>query len=263
MSIAIDWQALDPAILGPAFCAGLLVLATHVPLGREVLKRGIIFIDLAIAQIAGLGMLAAQLQDWAPGGWGTQLAAGGAALSGALLLGWLEQRCAKRQEALIGVVFVLAATASLLLVAHNPHGGEHMQTLLSGQILWTDWPQLLPVALGYAVLLALWFGIAAMRRGFGFYLLFALAITASVQLVGVYLVFTSLIVPALATAERGNGLALAWGIGAVGYGGGLLLSALFDLPSGPAIVWCIVMVALLLSVVSRHHEQPGGNMGCN
>ena len=251
--LGIDWQALDPSILGPAFCAGLLVLATHVPLGREVLKRGIIFIDLAIAQIAGLGMLTAQIHDWRLGGWGVQLTAAGSALLGALLLGWLDSHWPKVQEALIGIIFVLAATASLLLIAHNPHGGEHIKELLSGQILWVGWSQLIPVAALYALLLALWFGLPRLRGGAGFYLIFALAITASVQLVGVYLVFTSLIVPALAATGRvqWRALGLAWLIGAVGYALGLLASALADLPSGPAIVWSIAVSALLIGYLLR------------
>ncbi len=255
----IDWQSLDPGILGPAFCAGLLVLATHVPLGREVLKRGIIFIDLAIAQIAGLGMLTAQIHDWRLGGWGVQLTAAGSALLGAMLLGWLDSHWPRVQEALIGIIFVLAATASLLLIAHNPHGGEHIKELLSGQILWVGWSQLIPVAALYALLLALWFALPRLRDGSGFYLIFALAITASVQLVGVYLVFTSLIVPALAAARRGQwpGLGLAWFIGAVGYALGLLASALADLPSGPAIVWSIAVSALVIGHAFRARPTEG------
>ncbi len=253
MPAGIDWQALDPGILAPAFCAGLLVLATHVPLGREVLKRGIIFIDLAVAQIAGLGMLAARLAEWPPDGWETQIAAAGSALLGAMLLGWLESRWPSIQEALIGILFVLAATGSLLLMAHNPHGGEHLKELLSGQILWVDWRQLLPVALLYAVLLIPWFRLPRLRTGFGFYLVFALAITASVQLVGVYLVFTSLIVPALVAREKADwrGLAIAWLVGISGYALGLVASALADLPSGPAIVWCIALSALTIGAAMR------------
>ncbi len=259
---ALDWQALDPTILGPAFCAGLLVLATHVPLGREVLKRGIIFIDLAVAQIAGLGMLAAQINEWTLHGWGVQASAAGSALLGAMLLGWLESHWPRVQEALIGIIFVLAATASLLLIAHNPHGGEHIKELLSGQILWVDWRQLIPVTLLYLVLLLLWFRMPRVRSGFGFYLIFALAITASVQLVGVYLVFTSLIVPALATRERDDwrGLGNAWLIGICGYALGLVISALVDLPSGPTIVWSIAFCALtigaLLHGLSRRSTIP-------
>ncbi len=255
--MTIHWQALDLSILGPAFIAGALVLATHVPLGREVLRRGIIFIDLAIAQIAGLGMLAAQVNDWDLHGWGPQLAAAGSALGGAWLLGWLEQRWPDIQEALIGIVFVMAATGSLLLIAHNPHGGEHIQELLSGQILWAEPRQLISTALLYGPLLLAWIFFPGVRQGFGFYFIFALCITASVQLVGVYLVFTSLIVPALASQKRAfwSGLLQGWIIGTLGYACGLMFSAMADLPSGPVIVWVMAMVALLWTLLGKQTSK--------
>jgi len=113
-------SAIDLAILLPAFAAGLLVLATHVPLGAQVLRKGIVFIDLAIAQIAALGVIVAGLLDIAPGGWQVQVAAAVAAIAGALLLTWTEKRWPEVQEAQIGVLFVLAATAGILLLAKNP-----------------------------------------------------------------------------------------------------------------------------------------------
>ena len=142
----MNLDALTLGILAPAFLAGLLVLATHVPLGAQVLKRGIVFIDLAIAQIAGLGVIAADFMGFEPQGWAVQLAALGAALFGALLLTWTERRWPEVQEALIGVLFVLAATGGILLLANNPHGGEHLKDLLVGQILWVSFAQLIPVA---------------------------------------------------------------------------------------------------------------------
>lgn len=246
-----DWQSLDPTILGPALAAGLLVLAIHVPLGREVLSRGIIFIDLAVAQIAGLGMLIAQIALPEGSDWITQVAAGGAALGGALLLGWLERHWPETQEALIGVAFILAATAGLLVIAHDNHGGEHIKDLLSGQILWVTWSQLGPIALLYAVLIGLWFSFPRLRGGLGFYILFALAITASVQVVGVYLVFASLILPALASRGQGpvRGLVTGWLTGLAGYLIGLFASALLDLPAGPAVVWGIASSGLLSTLV--------------
>lgn len=246
-----NWEGLDIAILGPACVAGLIVLSTHVPLGRQVLSRGIIFIDLAIAQIAGLGVILAQFLGFDGhgdhgGAYGTQVAAAVAALAGAGLLAWTDKRWPERQEPLIGTLFVLAATGGLLLLANNPQGGEHLKDLLVGQILWVSYPQLVFPALLSAALL----GVMAWRRGrlsgVWFYGLFALAITVSVQLVGVYLVFASLIVPALATAAmQGRGrLALAYGIGVAGYVLGLVLSAVLDLPSGAMIVWTLAAVAL-------------------
>lgn len=249
--MTLNWEGLDLAILGPACVAGLIVLSTHVPLGRQVLSRGIIFIDLAIAQIAGLGVILAQFLGIDAhgdhgGAYGAQVAAAVAALAGAGLLAWTDRRWPERQEPLIGTLFVLAATGGLLLLANNPQGGEHLKDLLVGQILWVSYPQLLFPALLSAALL----GVMAWRRGqlsgVWFYGLFALAITVSVQLVGVYLVFASLIVPALATAAmKGRGrLALAYGIGVAGYVLGLVLSAVLDLPSGAMIVWTLAAVAL-------------------
>ena len=129
--------ALDWGILGPALIAGLLVLATHVPLGTHVLERGIVFIDLAIAQIAGLGVIAADAFGLPEGGLAVQAAAVGAALLGALLLTWTEKRAPEQQEALIGVLFILAACAGILLLAGNPHGGEHLKDLLVGPVSYT------------------------------------------------------------------------------------------------------------------------------
>jgi zinc/manganese transport system permease protein len=238
----VSWSALDWGILGPALIAGLLVLATHVPLGMQVLDRGIVFIDLAIAQIAGLGVIAADTVGLPEGGVAVQAAAVCAALLGAWLLTWTEKRAPQQQEALIGVMFILAACAGILLLAGNPHGGEHLKDLLVGQILWVNKTQLLWLAgLSALLLAALRLGWVARLGRFGFYGAFALAVTASVQLVGVYLVFSSLIIPALATrAHVGRRrYAVAYGVGAVGYGLGLALSALFDLPSGAVIVWTL------------------------
>jgi zinc/manganese transport system permease protein len=245
---------LDLGIVWPALVAGLLVLATHVPLGTQVLDRGIVFIDLAIAQIAGLGVIAADAMGLEAGGLTVQVAAVCAALAGAALLTWTERRAGAQQEALIGVSFVLAASAGLLLLAKNPHGSEHLKDLLVGQILWVGVPQLLALAAVTAVLLLALAAGATRRLGrFGFYATFAVAVTASVQVVGVYLVFTSLIVPALATLrmQGRSRLLAAFAVGAVGYAAGLVLSALFDLPSGPTIVWALAAVALGASRIGR------------
>jgi zinc/manganese transport system permease protein len=243
----VNWSALDWGILGPALIAGLLVLATHVPLGMQVLDRGIVFIDLAIAQIAGLGVIAADTFGLPEGGIAVQASAVCAALLGAWLLTWTEKRAAQQQEALIGVMFILAACAGILLLSSNPHGGEHLKDLLVGQILWVNTAQLLWLAGLSAVLLAaLWLGWVERLGRFGFYGVFALAVTASVQLVGVYLVFSSLIIPALATrALRGRRrYGIAYVVGIAGYALGLALSALFDLPSGAVIVWTLAACAL-------------------
>lgn len=252
MTGALEWS-----ILGPAFVAGLLVLALHVPLGLEVLKRGIIFIDLAIAQIAGLGALAAMLAwpEAAEGGQPLviQLCSLVAALLGAFLLTWTEKRFPDMQEALIGCLFVLAASMALLLVGQNPHGAEHMKDLLAGQILWVSYHQLIMVAVLYVLLLSVWFTRKSSIGHSGFYVVFAMTVTASVQLVGVYLVFASLIMPAL-SVRRFQGrrqLTAGYATGAAGLAVGLIASSLLDLATGPTIVCALALSGLLTFIIRK------------
>ena len=247
----MSWEALDPGILGPALAAGLLVLATHVPLGIQVLARGIVFIDLAIAQMAGTGVIAAHALGGELNGWEVQGAAAAAALAGAVLLTWSERRWPELQEALIGTLFVLAATAGVLLLAGDVRGGEHLRELLVGQILWVGAGQLLPAALLTAALLAAWFGWGPRLGRLGFYLVFALAVTASVQLVGIYLVFASLIVPALATRGARARRRWAYAVGVAGYLLGLALAALADLPPGPLVVWAMALSGVAAAALLR------------
>jgi zinc/manganese transport system permease protein len=244
-------ETIDWSIIAPALVAGLVVLSTHVPLGQEVLNRGIIFIDLAIAQVAGLGVIAAHAMDWDPNGIEVQFAAVGAALLAAVGLNWTEKRWAKIQEPLIGILFILAATGGILLLAGNPHGSEHLKELLVGQILWTTWSTIWPVAILYAVVLAVWY---LLRPRFGvltFYLAFAVVVTASVQIVGIYLVFASLIIPALATTgiRRGNRLFAGYLVGGISYFIGILLSFVLDLPTGAVIVWSMAAVAIVVGIM--------------
>lgn len=235
------------------FIVGLLVLSTHVPLGRRVLARGIIFLDLAVAQLAVLGVVAAHALDLAADGWPTQLAAATAALIGAAALAACERRWPQIQEALIGSTFVVAASAAVLLLAGDPHGGEHLAELLTGQILWATPEQAIRIAALYGGLLALMAWRGERLGGLGFYLLFALAITASVQLVGVYLVFASLILPALAMRclPPRTALPVGWAVGALAYAAGLATSALLDWPAGPAIVIGLAVAALVAAAVRQ------------
>lgn len=242
------FDGLDSSILGPAFAAGLLVLATHVPLGRQVLQRGIIFIDLAIAQIAGVGVIAAHVLHLGDNEFAIQLVAYGAALTGALLLYMCERLWPDVQEAIIGSSFIVAACIGILLLSGNPQAGEHLKELLVGQILWVDYARLLPVAAIYAMVLIIWRLFHGEQRPLLFYLLFAITVTASVQLVGVYLVFASLIIPALSVRQCAAGAGrIAFVLGATAYGCGLVISALLDLPSGAVIVLSLAVLGLLFS----------------
>ena len=232
-------------IILPALLAGLLVLSTHVPFGREVLARGIIFIDLAIAQIAGLGVIIA-FTAGVHEGWEVQLAAVSAALTGAIVLYWAEKMWPDVQEAIIGAAFVIASSASLLLLANHPQGGEHLKEILIGQILWVDYVELIPVAVLYAAVLLLRNYVVSKDNRLLFYLVFAVTITASVQLVGVYLVFASLILPALATIRLKKAqLLTAYIFGVTGYLAGLLIAAWLDLPAGPVIIMVMALITLL------------------
>lgn len=246
---------LQLSILGPALIAGLIVLSTHVPLGQQVLARGIVFIDLAIAQIAGLGVTIAGSFGSEPTGLQVQAAAIGAALAGSVVLTMTERFWPEVQEALIGVLFVLAACVELLLLANNPHGGEHLKDMLVGQILWVSPDTLPPVALLYAAVLAIWFSLRGKLGHFGFYVLFAVVVTQSVQLVGIYLVFASLIIPALAARRFSPAwrLAAGYAVGITGYVSGVVASSLLDLPTGPMIVAALCATFALSVILVKAH----------
>ena len=170
---------IDLGILWPAFVAGLLVTATHAPLGVQVLGRGIVFIDLAIAQVAGLGVIFADSLGFEAQGWGVQGAALAAALAGALLLTWTERRWPEVQEAIIGTTSSSPRARAAAARGPTPTEGS-TEELLFGQILWVNWPRLLAVAL---VMPASWLSVRDGRayRPLGFYLLFASAVTLSVH----------------------------------------------------------------------------------
>lgn len=240
------------SILLPALAAGILVLSTHVLLGQQVLKRGIIFIDLAIAQVAALGAIVAHLNHdiehlpfsnvWMPALF---------ALAGAGFIAWLSKRMADELEAIIGCFYVLAAVAAMLMLSNDPHGAEMLKQLLSGQILWVNWSQLILPACVSVMVLAVIYLRPKLLDGSGFYILFAIVITLSVELVGVYLVFSTLILPALAVNKFGSKyrLVAAYSVGLMGYILGLILSATLDLPSGAAIVATLAVSAILFRFV--------------
>ncbi len=243
-------------ILWPALIAGILVVISHVPMGQQVLARGIVFIDLAIAQVAGLGVIAAHRVGVGVGGWTTQMAAVAAALAGALLLTWTERKRPDAQEALIGILFVLASTAQILVLANDPHGGEDLRDLLAGQILWVSTEQLVRTAVITAVFAVVWFLWRERIGRIGFYVLFALMVTAAVQLVGVYLVFTSLIVPAVATYRHAPNrqLLIGYCLAIASYLAGLAVSVVTDLPSSPVIVWAMAVIGLLVHLTANHRR---------
>lgn len=234
-------------IIGPALIAGQVIALTHALLGLEVLKRGIIFIDLAVAQIAGLGLVMAGSFLKEPSGWVIQLVALTFAILSGLFFRLIEKIMPKQLEAVIGCSFVLSASLALLVLADQPRGGEEIQHLLSGQILFVTWENVLKHAPIYGAILALWFIVPSVRKGIGFYLLFACAITSSVQLVGVYVVFASLILPALAAVNAKHKNITAWSCGVVSVFLGIFAATLYDIPAGPIIVVAYVFTAVLVA----------------
>lgn len=235
---------LQVEILWPAMIAGLIILSTHVPLGREVLQRGIIFLDLAIAQIAAFGVVAANTLWISENSAIPQtLIAVSAAIVGALSLYKIRRLEVRVQEAVIGILFILAATGSILLLATDPHGGEQLKKILVGQILWLQPQELIPLMSAYIIILCVWCGLKKNVGEWLFYPLFAVTITLSTQVVGVYLVFASLIIPSMVTLSHSRPKLKGFIIGAIGYSLGLIFSAVFDLPAGAAIVWGLALVA--------------------
>jgi zinc/manganese transport system permease protein len=253
-------DALSLDIVAPAFLAGLLVLATHVPFGNMVLDRGIVFIDIAIAQVAALGVVLGSSLIDELSGVPAQISAFSAAILASLLLIWTDKRFGTLQEAIIGVVFVVAASLQIIALSANPGGAEHLKELLVGQILLVTVRDLVPIAVVYAAVLAVWMIRDLTRERVLFYTLFAVVITLSVQIVGVLLVFASLIVPALAARSLAPKwrLLVAFNIGVVGYIVGLVLSALKNLPTGATIVCTIVVAAILAAIALGRFARRAG-----
>lgn len=186
-----------------------------------------------------------------------QVSALSAALLGAWLLFLAERRWPEVQEATIGVVFVLAACGGLMILAGNPHGNEHLQDLLVGQIIWVSNAEIGLMAALDVAMLALWWLLRNRFGRLGFYLVFSCIVTAAVQVVGIYLVFASLIVPALATRhlQGRKALAMAYLTGALAYVVGLLVSDQFDLPSGPVVVCALAVCGAFTFALTSHRKR--------
>ena len=242
---------LDIDVLGPALVAGFLVIATHIPLGSIVLDRGIIFIDIALAQVAATGVVFGNLMWGGLSDWVVQASAVGAAIAVAGFLVWTDKRFPVVQEAIIGIVYVTAASVQLMMLAFNPSGAEFLKKLLIGQILWTTPLQLAGVALVYAIALSIWYYRDFSRDRVAFYIVFAVVITLSVQIVGILLVFASLIVPALAarSVRPRWRLLVAFNIGSIGYLIGIAASAVFNTPTGASIVCALVPAAIICAII--------------
>lgn len=242
------------ALLLPALVVGMMVLLTHIALGQEVLKRGIIFIDLAVAQAAALGLVIASLLHVEHGLLKELLAITGA-IAAALLFRKSEKTMPEFQEAFIGVFYVCMATLSLLLLSHHPHGAEQFNTLLSGEMLFVSWQDILHHLPIYILAMAVWHGYSGAKKGLIFYLLFALVITSSVQLVGVFMVFTALITPSLMLSLTGMHWLHGYLISVAALVIGLTLSTLTDYPASQCVILCITLACMLGVYMCRLYKS--------
>lgn len=248
------------SIMAAPTVMAIILVGIHAYLGLHVVSRGVIFVDIALAQVAALGTAVALVLGAEIGGLGAYLAGAGAALLGAALIAATRhQKERVPQEAYIGITYAVAASAMTLFLSRTPHGAEETETLLLGQILWVPWDRVWKTAALYTLLgLLHWlfrrqFGAVSfdparayasgMRvRGwdFFFYATVAAAVTSSVQVAGVLMVFALLVVPAvigslLATSLR-NRLLIGWTSGVIVSILGSIVSYRYDLPTGPAIV---------------------------
>ncbi len=244
------------AMLWLPFLAAVCLVAIHTWFGIQVLARNIVFVDLALAQIAALGATVAFMLGHAAQGGASFAYSFAFTLAAALLLAFTRQWAGRvPQEALIGVIYVMAAATAFLLVDQAPQGAEHIKQILTGNILTVGGDDLILIAPLYAMV-----GIVhALLRNqltspqsgwwwdFFFYASFGLVVTSSVALAGVLLVFSFLIIPAaigLLYAERlSRQLAIGWAAGSLASLAGLVLSYCLDLPTGATMV-CVFGAAL-------------------
>jgi zinc/manganese transport system permease protein len=233
-------------ILAP--CAALLAACVLLaPLGAQVLTRGVVFIDLALAQVAACGVLVTALLVDHPPLWMTSASAAIAALAGAALVWWLARRWPEQREALIGLVYVAGAGLSVIAAGFEPHGRERLTTLLTADVLWAPWQGVALLA-GAALVVLIASATGAMRRDRVFFPVFALALSAAVPVLGLYLVFALLIAPALWT-RRGFGLGYAAAAAALVSGAGLAMSWRWDLPSGACVAVSLCALGLSATLV--------------
>jgi zinc/manganese transport system permease protein len=247
------------ALLWPPFLVALCLIGIHTYFGIQVLERKVIFVDLALAQIAALGTTVAFMLGHPAQGMATYFYSLLFTLLAALVLAFTRKWSGRiPQEALIGVIYVAAAALAILLIDRAPQGAEHLKQILTGNILTSGTGELItivPIYLGIALLHCQLRGRLASGEGswladFVFYASFGVVVTSSVGVAGVLLVFSFLIMPAavgvLYAESMPRQLAIGWIVGAPACAAGLLASYVFDLPTGAAMV-CALAAALALA----------------
>ena len=233
-----------PWWVAPTLALGLGVM-TLAPLGHQVLQRGVVFMDLAVAQ--GAAAAALWLGTWIdhPGPGLVQLAALTGAWLSATVVALVVRRWPDQREALIGLLYVLGACLALLGTWFDPHGRDRMAQLLAADLLWVEPKQLWPLLVAAVVTQCLQRQLGACRWAADawFFTAFAGAAAVTVPVLGLWVVFTALMVPAL-WLQRGTSQLTATAIAGGGACAGLLLSALLDGPSGTLVALCMALTGL-------------------
>ena len=256
----MDSEAL--LFLAPPFAMCLVMVGIHCYLGLHILAREVIFVDLSLAQVAALGSVVAMLFDFDHHDTMTYFISLACTILAALFLalaGSLRKKLS--QEALIGILYAFACAFSILLLDKVSHGAEHIKYALVGQLLWVSWPSVLKVTIIYAVvaLVHFIFRKQLLENSFGknhhwkwdfiFYASFGVIITSSVNMAGVLLVFSFLIVPSVLSSlffkAMAHRLLFGWGVGFLLSVLGMGLSYKLDLPAGTLIVVIFTMIPLL------------------
>jgi zinc/manganese transport system permease protein len=251
----------------------IILTGIHCYLGIHVVSRGVIFVDLSLAQVAALGTTIALLAGYEINSGISYLFSLGFTLVGAALFAlWRYKDERIPQEALIGIVYAVATAAAILALDRSPHGHEEIKSMLVGSVLFVSWSGVLKTMSIYAAVALVhiyfrkqFFQISlepekARAEGrkiwfwdFIFYATFGLVVTSSVQIAGVLLVFSYLIVPAVIGMMFFKDilprLLLGWGVGIVASTAGIASSALMDLPTGATIVATFGVVLVLAAVV--------------
>jgi zinc/manganese transport system permease protein len=266
---------MDLSLFLPPLVACLVIVAIHSYLGLHVIAREVIFVDLSLAQMAALGSAVAILAGSQPDSTTALAYALGFTTLGAAVfaLTRTDERGVVPQEAIIGIVYVVASAAAILVADRTPRGGEAIKDILVGSLLWVDWPAIARLAGIYAVIGIFHWALrrrfltisfepeTAIAQGwsirwwdFLFYLSFGIVITFSVPIAGVLLVFSFLVVPAAVAfqfSSRHRALAaISWIAGALASASGLWISFHYDLPTGPVIV-CMFGLVLLGAYLLR------------
>jgi len=269
-----NWIVLQ--FLAAPFVASLILTGIHAYLGVHVVERGVIFVDLSLAQIAALGSTIAILLPFTGGdAHGPWVYWTGLAFTflGAAIFATVRVRDARiPQEAIIGIVYAVASAATILAMSHATSESEHLKDMLVGNILAVSWGEVGKTAALYAVIGAFHYvfrqkfltislnhrkaeetGLNVRFWDFLFYASFGFVVTSSVLIAGVLLVFCYLIVPSVAAmlfADRiGPRLAIGWTMGTVVSALGIYLSVKLDLPTGAAMVCTFGLVLVLLALV--------------